>query len=476
MSSNGNADKLTGFPRWKRSYELTLDAMQEVLDQHYPDIAVYKWPALELLAIDAKNMALTFPEGSLSREKFLKWLVDSHTANYDENSLLPYNFPGQFQFTNRRALEILDHIIGFYMESSIWPLRKESKGKQHRNFTIMIPEDVNVRDDQGDTLESMVKAHVDDDTKPKRAREIADLSLRFINALQDGKIEIEDRTNAEYWVNEVFLPAGYGIPLFGRPGWGKTNLASWIIETALVLHKDWVFFCNIPFSHEIPRVIKVKSMSGLLKGIARTVLEDKRPAIVLDEFDSILNSRTESSPSGRALFSFFWQQRHLGVRGPIFIYHNWMSIPKTFRLGELTPYVVWIHHTEDGRAFAGDQGLEFDVQIPKTDLAYYHHGLASGLIVDVSVSRLFATLSGTQNEVAQQILDRIDEFMVDPLTFKAMKQGPDNDRNVAQDEDERYREVKEGLSKKLSIREIASRYGIPRSTVAWILKRMKSDE
>ena len=474
--SNESADKLTGFPRWKKSYELTLGAMQELLNHRNPYIDVYRWPVLQLLALDAKNMALTFPEGSLSREKFLNWLVDSGLAKHDKNFSLPYALSGQFQFNRRKALEIMKHVIGFYVESSIWPLKREPAGKQHKNFRITIPEDVNVRDNQRDMLERMVKAHVDDDTKPKRAREIAELSLRFINALQDGKIEIEDRTNAEYWVNEVFLPAGYGIPLFGRPGWGKTNLSSWIIETALILHKDWVFFCNIPFSHDIPRVIKVKSMSELLKGIARTVLEDKRPAIVLDEFDSILNSRTESSPSGRALFSFFWQQRHLGVRGPIFIYHNWMSIPKTFRLGELTPYVVWIHHTEDGRAFAGDQDLEFDVQIPKTDLAYYHHGLASGLIVDVSVSRLFATLSGTQNEVAQQILDRIDEFMVNPLTFKAMKQGPDNDKNVAQDEDERYEEVKEGLSKKLSIREIASQYGIPRSTVAWISKKIKSDE
>jgi hypothetical protein len=474
--SDESSDKLTGFPRWKKSYELTLDAIQEVLDQHNAFITVYKWPALELLAIDAKNMALTFPEGSLSRERLLSWLVSSGLAEYDKNSPLPYTFPRQSQFKNRKALEVLDHVIGFYVESSIWPLRKESKGKQHRNFRIIIPEDVKVKDNQRDMIESVVKAHVDDDTKPKRARETAELSLRFINALEEGKVEIENKTNAEYWVNEVFLPAGYGIPLFGRPGWGKTNLSSWIIETALVLHKDWVFFCNIPFSHEIPRVVKVKSMSELLKGIARSVLEGKRPAIVLDEFDSILNSRTESSPSGRALFSFFWQQRHLGVRGPIFIYHNWMSIPKTFRLGELTPYVVWIQHTGDGRAFAGDQNLEFDVQIPKTDLAYYHHGLASGLIVDVNVSRLFATLSGTQNEVAQQILERIDEFMVDPLTFKAMKQRPDSDKNVAQDEDERYREVREGLSRKLSIREIASQYGIPRSTVAWIMKRIKSDE
>ena len=474
--SNESADKLTGFPRWKKSYDLTLGAMQELLVQHNTFITVYKWPILQLLTLDAKNIALTFPEGSFSREKFLTWLVKSGLAEYNKNSPLPYAFPRQFQFGNRKALEVWDHVIGFYVESSIWPLRKESKGKQHRNFRIIIPDDASVKDNQGDMLEGMVKAHVDDDTKPKRAREIAELSLRFINALHDGKIEIEDRANAEYWVNEVFLPAGYGIPLFGRPGWGKTNLSSWIIETALILHKDWVFFCNIPFSHEIPRVVKVKSMSELLKGIARTVLEDKRPVIVLDEFDSILNSRTESSPSGRALFSFFWQQRHLGVRGPIFIYHNWMSIPKTFRLGELTPYVVWIQHTGDGRAFAGDQNLEFDVQIPKTDLAYYHHGLASGLIVDVNVSRLFATLSGTQNEVAQQILDRIDEFMVDPLTFKAKRQGPDSDKNVAQDEDERYREVREGLSRKLSIREIASQYGIPRSTVAWISKRVESDE
>ena len=230
-----------------------------------------------------------------------------------------------------------------------------------------------------------------------------------MNASQDFA-GLEPRSYAEYWINTILFPAGYGTTVFARQGMGKTNLGVFSMQTGILLHPNWVFLHTIPFPEVVKekmgdKFVEVRSAREMMLKVIESVREGKVPAFVADEFDSVFSSRSFSSRPAKSWLAFTWRQRHFSLRGPLMLYHDVKTIPPPIRNKELGGEILWIKGWEEER-YLSNPDLKYYMRIGWSRIPYLSHG-NTGFEIDVDFAKLLNKVSGSQEEVMDQIEEKL---------------------------------------------------------------------
>ena len=236
----------------------------------------------------------------------------------------------------------------------------------------------------------------------------------------------------DYWLNEL-LPWGMSTAVFAKAGMGKSNFSSFLCQIILVMKPQWDIITDLPiiFSPlmdakggfdeiKINRFYFVQNMEQLLMASADIGLQNRIPAIILDEFDSALLSDQMRANAGRNLRHYIYLERHWNTQGPIFIYHARKDIPvpmreKTISHGVymVTTYSNYLtRHTRrvvssPDSWYRMPSGGRRYFPIPRTTLPYYSFGTSPFTVDDVDMQWLNAHVTGTQKEALRQIKDLV---------------------------------------------------------------------
>jgi hypothetical protein len=257
---------------------------------------------------------------------------------------------------------------------------------------------------------SIIGELVADGTPRKKAERWTDIFAEWLDSFNKKEIVLEPRSYAEYWINTIFFPAGYGTTVFARQGMGKTNLASFLMQTGVVLHPNWVFLHTIPFPEVVKekmkdRFIEVRNAREMMLRIIELIRGDKVPVLCLDEFDSVFSSRSFNSRQAKSWLAFTWRQRHFSVRGPLMLYHDVKTIPPPIRNKELGGEILWIKGWEDER-YISNPDLRYYFRIGRAKIPYLSHGNI-GFEIDLDFNSLLNRVSGSQEEAIDQIEEKL---------------------------------------------------------------------
>ena len=260
--------------------------------------------------------------------------------------------------------------------------------------------------------ESIIAELLADGTPKGKSVRWVDLFSDWLDSYQKGEISLEPRSYAEYWINTILFPAGYGTTVFGRQGMGKTNLGVFSMQAGILLHPNWVFLHTIPFPEVVKekmrdKFIEVRSARQMMLKIIEIIRGGKIPAFVPDEFDSVFSSRSFSSRSAKSWLAFTWRQRHFSLRGPLMLYHDVKTIPPPIRNKELGGEILWIKGWEEER-YISNPDLKYYMKIGWTRIPYLSHG-NTGFEIDVDFAKLLNRVSGSQEEVMDQIEEKLME-------------------------------------------------------------------
>ena len=258
--------------------------------------------------------------------------------------------------------------------------------------------------------ESIIAELLADGTPKGKSVKWVDLFSDWLESYRKGEISLEPRSYAEYWINTILFPAGYGTTVFARQGMGKTNLGVFSMQTGTVLHPNWVFLHTIPFPEVLKekmgdKFVEVRSAREMMLKVIESVREGKVPAFVADEFDSVFSSRSFSSRPAKSWLAFTWRQRHFSLRGPLMLYHDVKTIPPPIRNKELGGEILWIKGWEEER-YLSNPDLKYYMRIGWSRIPYLSHG-NTGFEIDVDFAKLLNKVSGSQEEVMDQIEEKL---------------------------------------------------------------------
>ena len=237
----------------------------------------------------------------------------------------------------------------------------------------------------------------------------------------------------KYWLSELAYDGMISV-LFAPTGQGKSNAGSFIVQSILIMYPRWDIPTNIPFifapkilqsehpvNFQIDRIKFVENMSEMLMESAKSLLEGRIPAPVLDEMDSArikIQARSRESLS----FKFYeYIERHLDTQGPLLIYHLKRDIPTDLQPGGLShqvfsvsPYTNYVN----GRSRRVISSPTYWETMPMgrryfppplTCLPYHAHGF-SPFAIDVDMQWLNQQLGiSTKEQAARKILKLIPE-------------------------------------------------------------------
>jgi hypothetical protein len=272
-----------------------------------------------------------------------------------------------------------------------------------------------------EAAEGIVKELIMDGTSENNARKMVERFEVWLENFEDGKIKIVPSEYARRFIDDIYFPAGFGTTVFAQQGMGKTNLAVFLIESALVFHPKWVFLHTVPFVREVynisllkDRLIEIRSASAMMRNIINVIRSGNIPVLCLDEWDSVYNAVNVNSKQGKSWSSFVWRQRHFSVRGPLMIYHALNSVPKAIRNGMTAGQILWIKGVDRQRYISGPRIKAYDsmnspgihMKIPKATVPYLTHGNV-GFEIDLDFSDILNKVSGSQEEVLDQIEERL---------------------------------------------------------------------
>ncbi|MEM3845194.1 MAG: hypothetical protein QXU98_05780, partial [Candidatus Parvarchaeota archaeon] len=106
-----------------------------------------------------------------------------------------------------------------------------------------------------DQRESIISDLVSDGMKKSAAEKWVGDFDEWFSSFSSGNLDVAPKEYAQYWIDEVMFPAGYGTTIFARQGTGKTNLLVYMMQSAMVLHSNWVFLHTIPFPKVVSELI-----------------------------------------------------------------------------------------------------------------------------------------------------------------------------------------------------------------------------
>lgn len=248
----------------------------------------------------------------------------------------------------------------------------------------------------------------------------------------------EEQEILDYWIEEV-LPHGLATSLFAKAGSGKSNLATFIIQAILIMRPAWDIITTLPLifsplmngsdhfpEYNIGRIHFVKSSGELLLEEAKIGLQDRIPAVILDEFDTALISTQMRSEAGTNLKDYMFVERHYDVQGPMLIYHVRGDIPVPMRNNIISydVFMVTLYYNRitrrnkyvlsnpdrDRMAIQfGRKGKERYLPIPRSSLPYYNQGTSTFNLMDVNMQWFNTHLTGTKRDALRKILKMVPE-------------------------------------------------------------------
>ena len=242
----------------------------------------------------------------------------------------------------------------------------------------------------------------------------------------------EEQKTLKYWLSEMMHDGQISV-LFAPTGQGKSNAGSFIVQCILIMYPRWDIPTNIPFifapgilqgehrtSFQIDRIKFIENMSEMLMESAKSVLNGRFPAPVLDEMDSArirIQARSRESVSFK-LYEYI--ERHVDTQGPLMIYHLKQDIPTELQPGGLShvvfsvsPYTNYRDHKKSKRVISSPtywetmpMGMRY-FPPPLTCLPYHAHGF-SPFTIDVDMQWLNQQLGvSTKEQAAKKILQLI---------------------------------------------------------------------
>ncbi|MEM3193261.1 MAG: sigma-70 region 4 domain-containing protein [Candidatus Parvarchaeota archaeon] len=301
----------------------------------------------------------------------------------------------------------------------------------------------------------------------------------YLIALKEGRAKLDtgNGPSAAFWFRKFF--ANRPTVITGAMGQGKSYLASWLIYRGLVFNPRWDFYTNLPiFTFDYPEltdlapphVFPVRSMSELLKGIMRSRGEDRIPVAVLDEMGSEINAYNWSSVEAQSWRIFTQFQRHLGVLGPLLIYHTIRSMPNYLRDGSLTNSVFPLAFHDGKRYILSSATRPYNLVIEGPVIPYGSTG-GYGFTVDVDMQLLMRMLWGvTRSDILQKLEKNLDFALITNEKLEKRMKEIEEERKRQEDEQRIFELRREGKT----IREISEILDIPKSTVHDFLKKEES--
>ncbi len=228
----------------------------------------------------------------------------------------------------------------------------------------------------------------------------------------------EDEEFIRRWPGDLCFHAGQATVFVARQGGGKTNTLSYLVQKAIEHRPEWDVYTNVPFPWDgalrgvvpaPPRLHSVRSMSGLLRGVAETILANRIPAVAIDEMDQATTSHEWASERSESWMKFLYVERHFRVRGPLLAYHVYEHVPLPLRrIGDLrgSYFRVVVRGGERRLARVEDTSTWWVVR--ESVLPFLTLGLR-GFALDVDMSDLEDRLDGDRRTVARQVLSYLAE-------------------------------------------------------------------
>lgn len=285
----------------------------------------------------------------------------------------------------------------------------------------------------------------------------------------------EEQDILTYWIREV-LPHGSATSIFAKPGAGKSNSTTFIMQCILILQPGWDVITTIPLifspnmkgevhfpEYRIDRIHFVRNSGELLMEEARIGLQGRIPAVILDEFDSALISTQMQGQAGTNLKDYIFVERHYDVQGPLLVYHSRKDIPVPLRNRILSydVYIVTLYYNRLTRKYRhvlsnperdqyathhGYKGKVRYLPIPRSLLPYYNQGTSPFDLMDVNMTWLNNHLSGTREDSMEQILKLVPERGWDEEAKKKKEEEEKQrvrDEKIRMEKEERERKERE---------------------------------
>ncbi len=250
--------------------------------------------------------------------------------------------------------------------------------------------------------------------------------VKYLEALKNNQIVLAERINqtefvegkslAKLWINEYLLARGRASVLVGPPRTGKSHFISWLIWRTRILHPDWDIYTNIPFFFfdekykelAIPGVYQVIRLSDLLKMSANSTLNNRIPAVIIDEMDQAVVSQEFQKSEYLSFNTLLNILGHLMIQGPLLVYHAPNDIPKPLRTGAISNRILVLAIHDGKRHIFGPNTHPSDLIVSGFVPPYSTLGIV-GFEIDVDVRKLEKKINAFNKiEVAQQILDNIE--------------------------------------------------------------------
>lgn len=218
---------------------------------------------------------------------------------------------------------------------------------------------------------------------------------------------------------DLCFHTGRATVFVARQGAGKTNTLSYLIENAIEHRPEWDIYTNVPFPWTgplagtipaPPNLHSVASMSGLLRGVANTLLANRIPAVAIDEMDQATTSHEWASERSESWTKFLYVERHFRVRGPLLAYHVYEHVPLPLRrVGDLRGSYFRVVVLGGERLLARVEDTSAWWGVRESVLPYLTLGLR-GFDLDVDMADLERHLEGGHRDVARQTLAYLDQM------------------------------------------------------------------
>ena len=244
------------------------------------------------------------------------------------------------------------------------------------------------------------------------------------------KVSHKDQKLLDFWIRKLF-PSGLLSSIFAEQGMGKSNLASFISQAILVMRPDWDIINNIPFifmpkinlipEYHINRFKIVENISQMLVEESKSILNDRIPSVIIDEFDSSYIAPQTRSTKGISFKTYIYVERHYDTQGPLVIYHRFKDIPVELRNKDVaydTFKATWYSNPElkiYKRVVSNPSLWEMGIEgyryfpIPVSQIPYFNQGFGS-FEIDLDMQYINQHISGTKKQAAQNVIDIIKEL------------------------------------------------------------------
>ena len=204
------------------------------------------------------------------------------------------------------------------------------------------------------------------------------------------------------------------------------------------MRPDWDPITNLPFifatktrdiqGYNIDRIKIITSMSTLLRTQAKAMLSGRVSPVIIDEADSAYIAPQTRSEKGISMKTYIYVERHFDTKGPLMIYHRGKDIPTELRNEDVSHGVFeiawYINRKRNIRKRVVSNPTKWSYRdntsyfpIPLTMIPYHNQGFGS-FWIDVDMQWINQRLNGTQEDVARQLPEILDEWEKSPEAKK----------------------------------------------------------